>query len=322
MKRYVGIMIAVVLPMIGFSESPLRIDGVSAYANEHVITVSDVLKSSRALQELLASKRDGEELNKVYRDAIDEVISRKLIVDEYESQKEIRIPEGVVEERVDSIVREMFNGERSELLKALAKDGLSEEIWRAQIQEQTIVSAMRNLRVDSKLSISPLTVREAYDRDRAKYATPPKVKLRMIVIAKGDTPEETTAQRAKLERVKAALAKGDAFATVAVAHSEDSRAAEGGDRGWLERDMLREDLAKVAFACAVGAVSETVDIGKQVCILTVEDKVDAVLIPFEDVQGRIERELQIGQSRQLFDAWIARLRKHAYVKIVDKALAP
>jgi peptidyl-prolyl cis-trans isomerase C len=148
------------------------------------------------------------------------------------------------------------------------------------------------------------------------------VKLRMIVIAKGDTPEETTAQRAKLERVKAALAKGDEFAAVAVAHSEDSRAAEGGDRGWLERDMLREDLAEVAFACAIGAVSETVDIGKQVCILTVEDKVDSVIVSFEDVQGRIEHELKIGQSRQLFTTWIARLRKHAYIKIVDEALAP
>lgn len=83
--------------------------------------------------------------------------------------------------------------------------------------------------------------------------------------------------------------------------------------------MLREDLAKVAFSVPVGKASDVVDIGKQFCILKVEDRVDADIVPFEQVQPRIERELRRVESRKLYDAWIARLRKDAYVKIVDES---
>ncbi len=322
MKQYYGIVIAAVLPILGFSETNVRIDGVAAYANEHVITVSDVLKTSRGLQEQLSKGRNADDLKAVYQAAIEEVIARKLILDEYEQQKEIRIPDSVVDERIDGIVSEMFDGDRSALFEALTEDGLTEDAWREQIQEQIIVSAMRNFRVDSKVSVSPLKVREIYERDKEMYSTQPKVKIRMIVIAKGESEEEKVAQSAKLKTVKLALKAEDSFADVATAYSQDSRAAEGGDRGWMERDMLREDIAEVAFATGVGEVSEALDIGKQFCILKIEDRVDAETVSFDRAQPRIERQLRMENARELYESWIAHLRKNAYVKIVDNVLVP
>jgi peptidyl-prolyl cis-trans isomerase SurA len=320
MKHCVWIAMAVLLSAMGGFAASLRIDGVAAYANAHVITVSDVLKTSRALQEQLAKGRGGPELDAAYKAAMDEVIGRKLILDDYENQKEIEIPDSAIDERANAIVRDMFGGDRAAFLEALAEDGLSEKAWREQIREQTIVGAMRNLRVDSKVSVSPLAVREAYDTNRVAYATQPKVSIRMIIIAKGDTDEAQVTQKAKMDAVVKALDEGGEFAELAIANSEDSRAADGGERGWLERDMLREDIAEVAFSIGIGKTSEALDIGKQFCILKVEDRVDAETIPFEEAQPRIERQLRIGLSQTLYETWINRLRQNGYVKTVDTSL--
>jgi peptidyl-prolyl cis-trans isomerase SurA len=224
-----------------------------------------------------------------------------------------------VEERINTIVQNMFDGNRSHLFDALAQDGLSERAWRDQIREQLIVGAMRNLRVDSKVAVSPLAVREAYDHCPDDYATQPKAKVRMIIISKGASEEEEATQQAKVDAVLEGIKAGGDFAELAIANSEDGHAVDGGDRGWLERDMLRDDLAEVAFSIGIGEVSDAVDIGKQLCIVKVEDRVDAERISFEEVQPVIERKLRIEQSRDLYDSWIARLRKNGYVKIVSKS---
>jgi parvulin-like peptidyl-prolyl isomerase len=320
MKRLAIFAVTTLIASLGLAAAPARIDGVAAYVNAHVITVSDVLKTSRALQEQLS--RGGEDsatLNKAYLAALDEVVARKLIVDDYENQKEIKIPDAMIEERVEGVISDMFNGDRSDLLSALSRDGMSEESWRTQIREQIVVSAMRNLRVDSKVDVSPLAVRKLYEEKRESYATQPKVKLRMIVIAKGDGEAKQAIQQAKVDELLQALKDGGDFAELARSVSEDSRAADGGARGWMERDMLREDLAKVAFTVGVGQVSDAIDIGKQFCILKVEDRVDAEIVPFDDVQPNIERELRQSQSRDLYDVWITRLRDDAYVKILDES---
>lgn len=321
MKRLSMIaLLALLVASVGLTATPSRIDGVAAYVNAHVITVSDVLKASRALQEQLAkSGGDSAALNKAYLEALDSVVARKLIVDDYGEQKEIKIPDSIVEERVESVIRDMFNGDRSDLLAALAGDGMSEDAWRDQLREQMVVSSMRSLRVDSKIDVSPLAVRKRYDDNRESYARQPKVSLSMIVIAKGSDDAEQAVQQAKADEVLQSLKTGGDFTELAQKFSEDSRAADGGKRGWMERDMLREDLAEVAFSVGVGQVSDAVDIGKQFCILKIDDRVDAVVVPFSEAQPTIERELRRQESRELYDAWVARLRDDAYVKIVDES---
>jgi peptidyl-prolyl cis-trans isomerase C len=319
MKRLFGVIVAASIAVVGLAAPSMRIDGVAAYVNAHVITVSDVLKSSRELQDQVAKGRVGPNLNTAYLDAVNDVIARKLILDDYENQKEIRIPESVIDERVDGVINDMFDRSRADLLEALSKDGLTEALWRQQLQEKIVVSAMRNLRVESKVSVSPLTVRQRYDQDQARFTTQPKVKISMIVIAKGDSAEERAAKRAKVDVILAALKDGGAFAELAREDSEDSRAKDGGSRGWLEREMLREDLADVAFSVPVGGVSGAVDIGEQFCILKVEDRVDSEVMGFDKAQSAIEREIRIEQSLKLYDTWISRLRSNAYVKIVDES---
>jgi len=308
-------IVAMGIPAMVMAGKSQSIDGVTAYVNEHVITVSDVIKSSRTLQEQLA-KGGTLDKNEVYAEALEDTINRKLILDDYENQKEIKIPENIFEERADAIIRDMFKGNRTDFLEALAADQLSEDVWRNQIREKTIVGAMRNLRVDSKVTVSPLAARKIYDKARDKYTSQPSAKLSMIVIAKGSSADDQDAQRKKLDEVLVALKAGGDFSKLATSYSEDSYAADGGDRDWMKRDMLRKDLADAAFATDPGGITDVIDIGKQFCIIKVDDKVASKIVPFEEAKPLIDQQLRMEQSLELYDAWINRLRKNAYVKIV------
>ncbi|HAS84018.1 MAG TPA: hypothetical protein DCS43_15395, partial [Verrucomicrobia bacterium] len=123
----------------------IQIDGVAAYANGHTITFSDVIGASRELLQKVRERQDGEDVNSLYLKTLDDLINRKLIVDAYEDQKEIKIPDEMVTERVETVVREMFKDDRIAFLRALSQDGQSEAEWRTQIREQMVVGAMRNL---------------------------------------------------------------------------------------------------------------------------------------------------------------------------------
>jgi parvulin-like peptidyl-prolyl isomerase len=317
MKRILLAAVSLVIPAITIANPVQEVDGVAAYVNEHIITISDVIRTSRTLMEQ-TSQEGIINQNDVYNEALEDVIGRKLILDDYENQKEIQIPESIFDERADAIIRDMFDGNRLDFIEALASDELSENVWRAQMREKTIVGAMRNLRVDSKVTVSPLAAREIYDVNRDRYTTQPSIKLRMIVIAKGATEAEKPLKQKKLDEVLKALKEGGDFSELAKSYSEDSYAADGGNRDWMKADMLRKDLADAAFATKVGEISAVVDIGKQVFIIKVEDRVESKVVSFEDAKPLVEQQLRMEQSVELHDAWVDRLRKNAYIKIVKR----
>ncbi len=298
----------------------IQIDGVAAYANGHTITFSDVIGASRELLQKVRERQDGEDVNSLYLKTLDDLINRKLIVDAYEDQKEIKIPDEMVTERVETVVREMFKDDRIAFLRALSQDGQSEAEWRTQIREQMVVGAMRNLRVDSQVRVSPLTVRERYMQAPERYAKPAAVKFSMIVIAKGEDEASQATQRQKLEKAQAALASGTVFEEVARQFSEESLASEGGVRDWMPPDMMRSELAELVMKADLGAVSDVIEMGSNCILLKVEGRRDAAPSSFDEAYTGIERELRQEEGQRIYEQWIARLRKDSFVRILRETL--
>lgn len=299
-------------------DEAVRVDGVAAYVNAHVITYSDVLGASRALQQRVAQRQGGEEVNALYRQALEEVVNRKLILDAYADQKVIRIPDEMIEERVQNVIREMFKNDRMAFLGALASEGHSEAAWREQIREQIVVGAMRNFRVDSHVRVSPLNVRERYDQTVSLQEIPPAVTFRMIVIGSGQDEAARAAQKEKLQAVQAALAEGSEFAEVARRYSEDSLAAGGGLRDWVEPDMLRTELRDLVMQAEIGEVKGPVEIGPHYALVKVEGHREAARRSFEDAYADIERALRTEMEQRLYDEWIAQLRRDAFVRVLGE----
>ena len=305
-------LMAGVVLLAAASWSAVQVDGVAAYANAHTITFSDVLGSSRELQQMLTQRRSGAEVNELYRRILDETINRKLILDAYEDQKLIRIPDGAIEERVENVIREMFDDDRIAFMQALATEGQSEQVWRAQIREQMIVQAMRNLQVDSQVSVSPVSVRERFESSAGRFSRPARVRFSMIVIEKGE------GKREKLDEALEALAGGMGFAEAARRYSEDVRAADGGSRDWIAADMLREELRAVLMTLQPGAVGDVLEIGPNYSLVRVDEIEAAAQGSFDEAYADVERELRMEKSQRRYAEWVARLRRDAFVRVLNE----
>jgi len=316
----VCLAIAVLCPA-AVVESRGMLDCVAAHVNEHVITVGDVVATLQAvivqLQEAYAGTELQQKLQSAYEDALRALVERQLIVDAYDKQNQMRIPEWVVDNRVEEIIHSRFDGDRSSLLAALAKDQLGYEAWRGEIREHILVSAMRDLMVASKLKISPARVRTGYNRNLEKYKSPAQVRLRMITLKK-EPSADSTAKRELAARLRHELTAGKDFAGLATAHSEGMHAAKGGDWGWLVPEKtLRRELAEVVAALKTGGVSEVIETADELYILRIEGRKDVSVVPFSEVQALIEQDLKRKEGERLYAEWIQRLRKGAYVKVFD-----
>jgi parvulin-like peptidyl-prolyl isomerase len=137
----------------------------------------------------------------------------------------------------------------------------------------------------------------------------------MIVLLKNSAGDTNTLRMAG--EIEAKLKEGAAFAEMATVYSQGSQQREGGDEGWVERSVLRKDLASVAFSLPKGQVSEPIDMPDAVYILQVEDKNTAHARPLAEVRTDIEKTLRTQQQAMLEKQWIDGLKKKTFIRYID-----
>lgn len=297
----------------------VRIDGVAAHVNESIITVSQVMAMVRPVQRQLANTYSGDELDvklrKAYGDALDSLIGRQVILDEY-ARSEARLPEWVIDNRVDEIIRETFGGDKIAMMAALSKDSITFEEWRTQIHDHMVVASMRREHVDRHIRISPKHARSVYESNQSKYRLPAQVKLRMIAMKKASTDNATEQKRQEIVGVLKRLKAGEDFAVLARAKSEGVRTADGGDWGWIEPStVLSLDLSGAVKKLATGEISDVVETAQEFYILKIEGRKSEATAAFKDVRQQIERELRLTESETVYKAWIQGLRARSYVNV-------
>lgn len=296
------------------------VDGIAAVVNSNVITYGQVRELLMFRERSLAELYQGDELRDKMREsqqaALKDLIDRQLIIDHFNSEG-FKIPEHVVEDRVNTIIREEFGGDRRAFARTLRAQGYSLARFREIERDKIIVQAMRQRAVRSDVVISPEQISAYYRKNIDQYSTPAEVKLSMIVLRPefdgSDNPVE--AKRSMAREIRAKLAEGAEFAGMAQMYSDDSTADFGGDWGWIDTKTLTDSLSKVAFSMPPGQVSDVIEVGDTFYILRVDEKKPAIVRPLAEVRDEIARKLQEEERIRLQDRWIDTLRDKAYVKI-------
>jgi parvulin-like peptidyl-prolyl isomerase len=296
------------------------VDGIAAVVNSNVITYGQVRELLMFRERSLAELFQGDELRDKMREsqqaALKDLIDRQLIIDHFNSEG-FKIPEHVVEDRVNTIIREEFGGDRRAFARTLRAQGYSLARFREIERDKIIVQAMRQRAVRSDVVISPEQINAYYRKNIDQYSTPAEVKLSMIVLRPefdgSDNPVE--AKRSMASEIRAKLAEGAEFAGMAQMYSDDSTADFGGDWGWIDTKTLTDSLSKVAFSMPPGQVSDVIEVGDTFYILRVDEKKPAIVRPLAEVRDEIARKLQEEERIRLQDRWIDTLREKSYVKI-------
>jgi peptidyl-prolyl cis-trans isomerase SurA len=302
------------------------IDGIAAIVNNDVVTISQVREligaRERSLREIYSGAELESKLNEMRLSAIKDLIDRQLILQEFKKlqAKGASIPDYIVDDRVQAIIRQEFGGDRAAFVRTLQAQGYTLTRFKEIEKEKIIIQAMRQQKVDNNFVISPTQIQAYYDKNKQAYATPEQVKLRMIVIREGSSGDipDIGSKRELAEEIREKVAKGAEFDRMAEMYSEDETTQQvGGDWGWIERNTLNEKLTNVAFSLRPGEVSPVIAIDNTYYIVTVEAKRHATIKPIGDVREEIEKNLIQQERTKAQQRWLDTLRQKAYIKILS-----
>jgi parvulin-like peptidyl-prolyl isomerase len=248
--------------------------------------------------------------------ALKDLVDRQLIIDSFKEQG-FSIPEYVIEDRLQNLIREEFGGDRTAFVRTLRAQGFSLSRFREIERDKIIVQAMRQRAVRSDFVISPDKVEAYYRRNIAEYSTPEEIRLSMIVlrVEEDGSGDPAAAKRSMAEEIRGKLAEGADFAGMAQMYSEDSTAEAGGDWGWIDRKTLNEELNRVAFSLQPGQLSRVVQLGDSLYIMRVDARKAAVTKPLSELREEISKKLYEEERLRLQEQWIKTLREKAYVKV-------
>ncbi len=300
------------------------VDGVAAIVNNDVITISQVRElvgaRERAMREGYNSPDLADKIKEMRLGALKDLVDRQLIIQEFRKMQEkgANIPDYVVDDRVQTIIREEFGGDRAAFIRTLQAQGYTLTRFKEIEKEKIIVQAMRQAKITDSFVVSPKQIQNFYDKNKSAYTVPEQVKLRMIVIREGSSDVIGANKRQTAEEIREKIVGGAEFERMAQMYSEDETTSDlGGDWGWVERNTLNEDLTKTAFSLKAGETSKVLQIGDSYYILFIEARKNATLKPMAEVREEIERNLMQQERMKAQQRWIDTLRRKAYIKIMS-----
>lgn len=311
--RFLPILaVTVCVPAIGHADT---VDGIRAVVADRVITQAEVEDYTRpaldALRRQYADQPDVfvQKANEAILDSEEQLVERALILHSFDTDG-YHLPDSYVDQLVQDRIRERF-GDRVTLMKTLQAQGMTFEQFRKQIREQYIESAMRNQNVAREIVISPYKVENYYEKHQDTFKVEEQVKLRMIVLTKS-SPDDTNTMQLAAE-ISRKIKQGATFEEMAGVYSQGSQQHQGGDWGWVERSVLRKELADVAFSLQPGQISQPIDLPDAVYVMLVEDKKGAAAKPLADVRDDIEKTLRTQLQADLQKRWMDGLKKKTFI---------
>jgi parvulin-like peptidyl-prolyl isomerase len=170
---------------------------------------------------------------------------------------------------------------------------------------------MRSKNVSQGIVISPYKIENYYLAHRDDFKVEDEVKLRMIVINKTSSDDQSVPRMAG--EILTQIKQGASFSQMASVYSQGSQRDQGGDWGWVERSVLRKELADVAFTLKPGQVSDVIDTPQACYLMLVEEIRLAHVKPLNDIRTEIEATLRAQQQKQLEEQWIDRLKQKSFI---------
>lgn len=293
------------------------VNGVNAVVDDSAITYGEVESDTAMLAGELMRQYGRQpalyeqKVMEARQDSLERAIQQQLILHDFEISG-YSLPDSIIEEIVQEEIKARF-GDRATLTKTLQAQGITYEKWRQQARDRFIVRQLQAKNVFQDSIVSPHKVEQYYVDRKSDFQVPEQVKLRMIVL---NTPAESDVETAKglATEILTKLKEGAAFSEMATIYSQGSQRTQGGDWGWIERSVLRKELADVAFSLKPGELSGVIETPQAVYLMLVEDRRAAHVKPLAEVQDEIEKTLMSQERERLQRQYIDKLRKKTFVR--------
>jgi peptidyl-prolyl cis-trans isomerase SurA len=295
------------------------VDKVLARVNDRLITQSEFDKRLDAARSAPNAPTDVEKLKK---DLLDDLIREKLL-EERAKELSVTATDAEVEEAVERVKRQYNLATDAEFDAALASSHMNRDDLKRQMKETITLQKVIGRDVTGKMDISDEMLRLEYERQKDKYyKVPPQARVREIVI-RFPTNYASARQRAvaRIEEARAKIAAGAKFEDVAREYSDGNAKNRGGDLGTVSQGELLPALDAAVFADPPTESPAPVLLPASIHLFRVTDRKPAGYKPFAEVSEDLKKKISEGLYDRRFTEFIEHLRREAYIKIYDPALA-
>ncbi len=248
-----------------------------------VVGRDPILASELAAQMQLVAIQNGirpeseRELLQLQQDILNQMVNEKLFLIEAQKDTVIRVSEEEVDQALEDHIAQIasqFETE-NEFLRQLRAEGMNLRSFKKKMRPEIKNQLLKQRLVSSKISnisISRQEVEEFYKIHKDSLPTQPQaVRLAHILITFQPSGHTVDSVRQMAEKVRTQAASGADFATLATRHSTGQVALTGGDIGFVSRDDVLPEFAKVAFNLSPGDISGVVQTELGFHIIKCED---------------------------------------------------
>jgi len=302
-QRFLGI-----LPLV----KPDPKDPIVVTVNGTPITVAEVKDYAKTEQRLINANTT-EETRAVFKDAMENLISRRLLIQEAE-RRHIKIPDGEVAQRAREFQIQGAGGETMS-----STGNAPDQILIDQVRGSMEIEKMLDDEVQKhRVAPSEQDIQRYYDEHKDLFLQDPG-QVRISHVAIKLPPNATEAQKTdgmkRIAKLHEEAAKAKDFAAFAKKNSEDTPTAEkGGDLGYFTKGQLPPVVDQLAFSTPVGQVSNILQSNLGFSFLKVTDRRGASYAPLTSVKAKVAMVLLDFNQEYIVKGLLKALAKDAKIK--------
>ncbi len=276
---------------------------IIAQVNEEQIPIEEFDREFKELMLEPGKEVKGKDLEDLKMAYLDQVIERKILV-----QEARRLGIKVSPEELNQAISEIkmdYPGEG--FGEKLGLKGITLEEWKVRLEEKLLAEKVIRRSFHSQEKVDEKEAFPYYESHQSSFQIGQKVRARQIVVADGEEAIQI------LKRLK----KGESFEKLATGKSLGPEKTQGGDLGYFSQGEKPSEFDHV-FTMEVGAISEVIKSPYGYHIFKLEEKIESRQIPFEEAKVGILQELGQKKGEEYYQKWFQELKGKAKVKINKK----
>lgn len=279
MKNWKTLLLGIAMIANTSFAAPQVVDKVAAVVNNGVVLESDVDGLMQSVKLNAAQARQQLPDDATLRHQIMERLIMDQIILQMGQKMGVKISDEQLDQAIANIAKQN-NMTLDQMRSRLAYDGLNYNTYRNQIRKEMIISEVRNNEVRRRITILPQEVESLAQQVGNQNDASTELNLSHILIPLPENPtsdqvnEAESQARAIVDQARAIVDQarnGADFGKLAIAHSADQQALNGGQMGWGRIQELPGIFAQALSTAKKGDIVGPIRSGVGFHILKVND---------------------------------------------------
>ena len=302
------------LTVVGWAKT---VEEIVIKVNDAIITRSEYEQRLKSTMEGMKREYKGPDLEKKLKELPQQLLEQMedelLLVEKAKSMYQVDM---IVDQQIESFMKENKLKSRAELAEALKREGMSLDDFKRQVLMIYIPQFMQSREIRSNITISTAEIENYYNTHKEELVTRPRVKLQEILLLKKQYTQEQASELAAeiMKQYKA----GSDFGELASKYSMAFSRGKNGEAGWFHKSDLNPSISDAVFNLQKGEVTNLIDTGSGWYLFRVEDIEKEEMPTLEKARERIVNALKEEKFKKAYEDYIKKIKTENYIWINPK----